>query len=90
MATKISELVAAGALSGTELVPVVQSGSTVRTTAQAMANLGGGTPVTLWDFSAHGSAYPTDLTKIYIATEDSVLPLGTWFFSNGSGGFYTK
>lgn len=37
--TKISELAAAAALSGTELVPVVQGGITERTTAQAIANL---------------------------------------------------
>lgn len=39
MATKISELTAAGALTGTETVPVVQSSTTKRTTAQAIANL---------------------------------------------------
>lgn len=39
MGTKISELSAAGALAGTESVPVVQSGSTKKTTAQAIANL---------------------------------------------------
>jgi hypothetical protein len=31
---KISELTAAAALDGTELVPIVQGGETVRTTAQ--------------------------------------------------------
>lgn len=42
MATKkISELAASAALTGTELVPVVQGGSTVRTTTQAIANLVG-------------------------------------------------
>jgi len=39
---RISELNAAGALMGTELVPVDQSNVTVRTTTQAIANLGGG------------------------------------------------
>lgn len=37
---KISALGAAGALAGTELVPVVQSGSTKRTTAAAVAASG--------------------------------------------------
>jgi hypothetical protein len=40
---KISELPAAGALAGTEPVPVVQGGATVRTTASAIAALAGGT-----------------------------------------------
>lgn len=38
--TKISSLTAATTLGGSEKVPVVQSGSTVRTTAQDIANLG--------------------------------------------------
>jgi len=40
--TKISNLTVGGSLTGTELVPIVQSGSTVRTTTQAIANLAGG------------------------------------------------
>lgn len=40
--TKISELTAAAALDGTEELPVVQSGATVRATAQDIADLGGG------------------------------------------------
>lgn len=39
---KISELTSAASLDGTEIVPIVQSGSTVKTTAQDIANLGGG------------------------------------------------
>jgi hypothetical protein len=39
---KISELTAAAVLDGTELVPVVQDGETVRTTTQDIADLGGG------------------------------------------------
>lgn len=39
---KISALGSASALSGTEEVPIVQSGSTVKTTTQDIANLGGG------------------------------------------------
>jgi hypothetical protein len=37
--TKISELAAAAALSGTEAIPVVQSGATVKATASAVAAL---------------------------------------------------
>lgn len=39
---KISELTAAGALTGAELVEAVQGGVNVRTTTQDIANLGGG------------------------------------------------
>ena len=39
--TKISNLTSAGTLSGTEEIPIVQSGTTVKTTAQDIANLGG-------------------------------------------------
>jgi len=39
---KISGLPASGALTGTEIVPIVQSGTTKRTTTQDIADLGGG------------------------------------------------
>jgi hypothetical protein len=39
---KISQLTAAAALTGTELLPIVQGGETVQTTAQDIADLGGG------------------------------------------------
>lgn len=39
---KISELTTGSALGGTEYVPIVQNGVTVKTTAQAIANLSGG------------------------------------------------
>jgi hypothetical protein len=41
--TKISELPEAATLTGVEAVPIVQGGETVRTTAQAVADLGAGT-----------------------------------------------
>ena len=40
--TKISELSDSSTLDGTELIPVVQSGSTVKTTTQAIADLASG------------------------------------------------
>jgi hypothetical protein len=46
MSKKISELTAAGALTGAELVEVVQSGSNKKTTAQAIADLGSGSLLT--------------------------------------------
>jgi hypothetical protein len=41
---KISELTAAAALAGTEAVPIVQGGETVKTTAQDIADLAAATP----------------------------------------------
>jgi hypothetical protein len=40
--TKISAMTSAGSLTGTEIVPIVQSGANKSTTAQAIANLAGG------------------------------------------------
>lgn len=39
---KISELPSASTLDGTEYIPIVQSGATVKASAQAVGNLGGG------------------------------------------------
>lgn len=44
MDKKISQLSSAAALTGTEVVPVVQGGSTVKTTTQDIADLAGGVP----------------------------------------------
>lgn len=44
---KISQLDSGTTLGGTEYVPIVQNGVTVKTTAQAIANLGGGSTPTL-------------------------------------------
>jgi hypothetical protein len=53
---KTSELTVAGALDGTEIVPVVKGGSTVQTTAQAIGDLGGG-----------GSAGDPSYGQIYVS-----------------------
>jgi hypothetical protein len=42
---KISQLTAAATLTGTELLPIVQDGVTVQTTAQDIADLGGVNPI---------------------------------------------
>lgn len=64
--TKISNLSAAGALTGTEPVPIVQGGVTVKTTTQDIANLGGGGGgLTLPTFSITPS-WPSWGTIIYI------------------------
>jgi hypothetical protein len=43
---KISELTSASTLTGTEIIPLVQSGSTVKTTAQDIADLASGVSYT--------------------------------------------
>lgn len=56
---QIGDLTAAGALTGTELVHVVQSGNSRRTTAQDIADLGGGGDPFIWTdltWSADGSS----------------------------------
>lgn len=56
--TKISNLTSAGALAGTEVLPIVQTGSTVKTTVQDIANLAsGGFPTALisFEFPSPGS-----------------------------------
>ena len=59
----ISGLPAAGALAGTELVPVVQSGVTAKTTTQDIANLsGGGSGLHCDVFTPTGSGYTYTLT----------------------------
>lgn len=64
--TKISNLSAAGALTGTEPVPIVQGGVTVKTTTQDIANLsGGGGGLTLPTFSITPS-WPSWASIIYI------------------------
>lgn len=63
--TKISELTAAGALAGTETVPVVQGGATKRTTASAIAALSGSSVWTEISRTVLGSAAANiDITSI--------------------------
>lgn len=52
---KISELSSSLALTGTEEVPLVQSGSTVRTTTQDIADLAGGVSYTSYVANISGS-----------------------------------
>lgn len=77
MTTKISELPVADALTGTELVPIVQTGTTKNVTVQDIANLasGGGAAVLsgLWDMSA---VAPISCAYGLIASEAQVMSLG--------------
>lgn len=43
--------------------------------------------LTPWDFSSSGENpgdYPTDTSKVYEVTDDSVMPAGTWLAWNGT------
>jgi hypothetical protein len=60
---KISQLTASGALTGTELVPVVQGGVTVQTTTQDIADLsGGGGSQSLQDVTDIGATTTNPIT----------------------------
>ena len=66
MGNKISELPAAGALAGTELVPVVQGGVTVQTNINAMLAAAGS--------AGAGAVFITNIEKIVV--DDAVTPVG--------------
>jgi len=76
---KISDLTSAAALDGTELVPVVQNGSTVQTTAQDIADLGGG-----------GGASYTDVTGTLTAGSTSLTLSDASITSSSTLDFYTS
>jgi hypothetical protein len=72
---KISELDAAGALAGTEDVPIVQGGETVRTTTQDIADLAAATPggsTTEIQYNNAG-AFDGDPDMTWLAGEGMVL-----------------
>jgi hypothetical protein len=90
--TKISELPAAGALTGTEEVPAVQAGGTVKTTTQDIADLASATPggsTTQVQYNNAG-AFAGDAGMVYNASTDTLTLLGninvsgTQIFPNGS------
>ncbi len=87
---KISELDAAGTLDGTELVPVVQGGDTVRTTTQNIANtkmLTGSAALNFGDTAAGASA---DLTiAVTGAVVGNVVALGVPHAATVANGVFT-
>ena len=87
--TKISNLPSAGALAGTEPLPIVQGGATKKTTVQDIANLAGGNQ-TLNDVLVVGNE--TLGTNIKVNDADaielentSLLKKGTYDFGGGGG-----
>lgn len=70
MSTKISALTAAGTLDGTEIVPVVQGGTTERTTTQAIADL----PTQVVAYTADASL-PAGDRLVFVDTTSGVVDL---------------
>jgi hypothetical protein len=66
---KISELPAASALTGAELVPIVQGGATKRTTTQDIANLAGGAVIAPSDLDITNNFGPQSSSYGYISSE---------------------
>ena len=95
---KISELSIAATLTGSEVLPIVQSGQTVQTTAQSIANLGGGLSGTQYVYvSANGTdvenaaelqaAYNTAKTMSPSATNRITIIAAPGKYNFNLGGF---
>jgi hypothetical protein len=96
---KISQLPSAATLTGSEEIPVVQSGATVKTTAQAIADLagGGGGGLGTLDIIANGSlGGPNTISYNISALIPATNPLGSvelpieavpYININGGGGY---
>ena len=82
---KISELSSSLSLTGTEIIPLVQSGSTVKTTAQAIANLA--TSVTSASFAISSSRAQNATSASFATTTTSAsYALTASYAMNGGGG----
>lgn len=78
----------------------LRTGTLFEDIVDSKPNVAGGAGIpTNWNFATSGpaqdpplaiGAYPTDLTKQYYATDDSVEFQGTLFWSNGAGGWNRK
>lgn len=78
---KISELSAAGTLTGTELIEAVQGGVNVQTTTQAIADLGSGTEH--WRGAWAGTtALPVDADNVGSATNGDIQAGDMFVFTN--------
>jgi len=71
--TKISNMTPAAALTGTEIIPVVQSAANVRTTTQSIANLGGGAASHTYFAQACALLEPLAIEKNQLSTFSYVI-----------------
>lgn len=77
---KISELSAAGALSGTELVEVVKGGINVQTTTQDIADLGGGGTTIPFGVTSGSGTYTVTMSPVvssYVNGSQYIVRIGT-------------
>lgn len=81
---KISQLPVAGVLSGTEPLPTVQLGVTVKTTVQDVANLASGSTFTFPNTSGLTQA---DVGKLLMNTADGLVPTQNTAPNPGSSGW---
>ena len=96
--TKISNLTPAGSLSGSEDIPIVQSGTTVKTTAQDIANLAPAPtlPFTLLANSIQISGGSVSSIVLINTTSEPIISYsigGTsneWLIINPSSGIFTS
>lgn len=84
---KISQLSAATALAGTEVVPVVQSGSTKKATIDQILTPAAGKGV---DFSANAGAAGATSELLDWYEEGTWTPVGNGITLSSSSGFYTR
>jgi hypothetical protein len=82
MSAILSELDPASALVGNEIVPIVQGNETVRTTTQAIANLGGGGANVTANIT---SSTPTTLAAGLMVSTGSVVDTATGLTVTGEG-----
>jgi hypothetical protein len=72
---KISQLTSAAALTGTELLPVVQDGETVQTTAQNIANLAGLPYKSYVALITHGAGNANPTAQVLYNNIGNITPL---------------
>lgn len=79
---KISQLDAASALDGTEIVPVTQNGTTVKTTAQDIADLSAGPENAILSDTTGitGASQLTNGVAISQADFDDITPSASTFY----------
>ncbi len=88
---KISELPAAGTITGTELVEIVQDGVNKQTTTSEFGNSSTGISLVKWTFASHAGSFPTAIDTLYIAQDDhgslgdaDYVQANTWFIATSA------